>query len=468
MADRTDCPIPKHMIHPMMMNGVASAHLITASRHHLMGLGKNAYKANTTDTCHSHHTWLSKFQIPNGVLPPVYKKQIKTQDRNGANTSIATQSKTAPVANSARSAKHQVNLPDGLIPLPIDYKPLKQDVVCGRGRGFYKCAGNVRFRNFVKQHVESYISQETKAGKMALMEWIVQQAKEQLGCRFIKPMPDGTWCELNGVAAREKVRGALREALSQRNVKKVVATTQKLQNPSLLRLPGASRRKSAAARSSKVAQRRRSSVSSSISSTSSLSSSTFYECPSSQELGLEADETNSVPSLTCSSSSSSLSLLPCTNTRSASFPSPKPTPVECHPSSVDASTISPLELSHSLETMMNDMHIVDGHHAEPPSHSPTFEVFGRRVSGFSEMELSTPPAHYRTSSCTNNEDNSNSTLLESTPTSLVHQQLAGSVIQPNIEDVTEDDEEWLQFADATKIEDMVGVEDELSVVLRHL
>ena len=147
--------------------------------------------------------------------------------------SLSTSSSSVYSSSGRRAdwlAKYQMEVPEGVsnvvseyLPLPPGYQPSKQDVVCGRGRGYYNCAGNVRFRNLVKSHVELYASQTTKLEKTAVLEEIVKQVKQQSGqSRFVKQiMPGGEWCELGDVATREKVGNAMREALSARNARKV-------------------------------------------------------------------------------------------------------------------------------------------------------------------------------------------------------------------------------------------------------
>ena len=135
-------------------------------------------------------------------------------------------------------AKYQVDVPRGVshvvsdyLPLPDGFEPRKHDVVCGRGRGYYNCAGNVRFRTVVKQHVDLYTQQTTKPQKTAVLELIAKQVQQNNGngeSKFVKQLPNGTWCELGDVATREKVGNAMREALSARNTAKV--TTNLLRN----------------------------------------------------------------------------------------------------------------------------------------------------------------------------------------------------------------------------------------------
>jgi len=108
------------------------------------------------------------------------------------------------------------------IRLPDNFRPAPSAVICGRGRGYYSCPGNVTFREIVQRNVPHYLSQKTKSAKTAVLRDIVEQTKYQNGpnstpVKFVKQMGCGEWYELSDLTARDKVGNAMREAISAHN-----------------------------------------------------------------------------------------------------------------------------------------------------------------------------------------------------------------------------------------------------------
>ncbi|KAL7577496.1 hypothetical protein ACA910_004777 [Epithemia clementina (nom. ined.)] len=119
--------------------------------------------------------WLSKYQIFQGVLPLISSQTgdalnlSNNHENNKSITKPATNKKevgSCSVSNSSISStatSYQIPLPEGVHPLPLDFKPSKLDIVVG-AVGITKCAGNVRFRQLVQQHVHRYTRETPKTG----------------------------------------------------------------------------------------------------------------------------------------------------------------------------------------------------------------------------------------------------------------------------------------------------------------
>ncbi|KAL7563888.1 hypothetical protein ACA910_013214 [Epithemia clementina (nom. ined.)] len=70
--------------------------------------------------------------------------------------------------------------------LPSSYQVTNQDVVCGRGRGYFERPGNIRFRDIVKAHVHHYSTARSKMEKTAVLGAIVDYIQMVEGGRFLK------------------------------------------------------------------------------------------------------------------------------------------------------------------------------------------------------------------------------------------------------------------------------------------
>jgi hypothetical protein len=96
--------------------------------------------------------------------------------------------------------------------LGADYQISDNDVVCGRGKGYYNKPGNRRFRQIVQGFVGQYEQARTKLDKTMVLSAIVDRVMEQ--GRFIKRKAGGVWVEIGEDQAREKVGHTIREAMA--------------------------------------------------------------------------------------------------------------------------------------------------------------------------------------------------------------------------------------------------------------
>lgn len=97
--------------------------------------------------------------------------------------------------------------------LPDDFLPSRWDVLCGRGTSYRNHWGNRQLRAVVDQHLEQYISSETKLAKTHIINCITESIRETGNCRFVNYDERlGYWYEIGDQLAREKVGHAMRDA----------------------------------------------------------------------------------------------------------------------------------------------------------------------------------------------------------------------------------------------------------------
>ena len=108
--------------------------------------------------------------------------------------------KTTPSTTTTSSSSN-----DGMKPLPVDFKPGKLDVICGRGKTARDHPGNVSFRISVEQAIDQYADATTKLEKSIIVSNIVQAIRAASpGGGFVKK-ENGRWYEVGDHMAREKV-----------------------------------------------------------------------------------------------------------------------------------------------------------------------------------------------------------------------------------------------------------------------
>jgi hypothetical protein len=116
--------------------------------------------------------------------------------------------------------RYQVQLPAAIAALSepatlLDsFQPSELDVICGRGKGCYDQAGNIRMRDICKANISKYLAAKTKLDKSLVISDIVEQVQNNGTARFVKLDKDLGWVVISDEKAREKVGHALREALT--------------------------------------------------------------------------------------------------------------------------------------------------------------------------------------------------------------------------------------------------------------
>ena len=119
-----------------------------------------------------------------------------------------------------RSSLHIVDASDSTSFLGKSFQPAENDVVLGRGKGFYNRPGNKRFREIVCQHMSEYQAARTKLDKSMILNGIIDRVRQENNGRFVKnDKKKGGWIVIDDGLAREKVGHAMREAIAAKNGK---------------------------------------------------------------------------------------------------------------------------------------------------------------------------------------------------------------------------------------------------------
>jgi hypothetical protein len=100
-------------------------------------------------------------------------------------------------------------------PLPDDFQPGENDVICGRGRNVFNHIGNDSFRTIVAGYLDHYNQASAKLEKSFILSEIVTKVRElSPNGGFVKKDPkSGRWFEVGDFLAREKTSQAFRDAL---------------------------------------------------------------------------------------------------------------------------------------------------------------------------------------------------------------------------------------------------------------
>ena len=97
--------------------------------------------------------------------------------------------------------------------LPEGYKPTNLDIVCGRGKGYLKHEGNIRFSTVIQANLQRYARAPRRFDKSLLVVSIVDYLRAT-GARFIKlDRKTKRWYDIED-QAHEKTGHAIRDQLS--------------------------------------------------------------------------------------------------------------------------------------------------------------------------------------------------------------------------------------------------------------
>ncbi len=135
---------------------------------------------------------------------------------------------------SALSEAHYVPKPQIQNPLnqmgaiegqAICLPPTVVDVVCSRGKRYFRHPGNQRFRQIIQESVQEYIDAETRMDKSIVIDSIIESVRAQDNSRLVRFMKhqsrSNSWTELPLEQIRDKVSHALRDAVNGLDRKKV-------------------------------------------------------------------------------------------------------------------------------------------------------------------------------------------------------------------------------------------------------
>jgi hypothetical protein len=87
-----------------------------------------------------------------------------------------------------------------------------KDILLGRGGFCYRNAGNVAFRDMIKEQVDNYSSHANRSVKGKIIQSLITQAQEQGRLFLVRSLHDDSWREAHPKLVRSKVSHALRDA----------------------------------------------------------------------------------------------------------------------------------------------------------------------------------------------------------------------------------------------------------------
>ena len=144
-------------------------------------------------------------------------ESFSTQTQKSARYGDATRSNTRTpwvTTNASSFPKLPVISRSSMTPLPPNYIPGPNDVICARGKAVKSHSGNQQFREKVQNFIGKYSDAATKFEKSLIVSQVVESVGEASpnGGLFIKYL-SGQWYQVSDNLAREKVGQAFRDAL---------------------------------------------------------------------------------------------------------------------------------------------------------------------------------------------------------------------------------------------------------------
>jgi hypothetical protein len=114
-----------------------------------------------------------------------------------------------------------------LEPLPHDYEPHENAVLCGRGRIFKEASGNLRLQSICNTFLQEYSRDTSKKEKSEIVFNIMEMIRASCAPSegFVRFHED-RWWEVDAAFVRNKVTGVLRDSLSSKYPSKYKSTTQ--------------------------------------------------------------------------------------------------------------------------------------------------------------------------------------------------------------------------------------------------
>ena len=120
-------------------------------------------------------------------------------------------------SNPVRTTTADASQSNNMTPLPANFEPGPDDVICGRGKKCYNHIGNERFRLRVLNYLEEYSVAKSKLEKSGVLSKVVDAVRQQSpDGGFVKQDEKGNWHEVGDFLAREKTSQSFRDALHDR------------------------------------------------------------------------------------------------------------------------------------------------------------------------------------------------------------------------------------------------------------
>lgn len=100
------------------------------------------------------------------------------------------------------STAGRVGTTSNMTPMPENFEPGLDDVICGRGKKCYNHVGNERFRKRVLTFLDEYSRAKSKVDKSGVLSKVVDEVRQcSPNGGFVKQDTDGRWHEVGDFLA---------------------------------------------------------------------------------------------------------------------------------------------------------------------------------------------------------------------------------------------------------------------------
>ena len=124
---------------------------------------------------------------------------------------ITSQSGGFKISGGEKNKNGSSNNKTKMYPLPLDFMPRTNDVICAKGNDAKEHIGNIKFRHMINELSESYGKATSRHQKTAIVNQIMDSIHNNDGAFIRYDGHDGCWYEVSEPLAREKVGQRLRE-----------------------------------------------------------------------------------------------------------------------------------------------------------------------------------------------------------------------------------------------------------------
>lgn len=130
---------------------------------------------------------------------------------SGSSASSVTDSDASGPSNQKRKTKSRPSKVK--TPLPLDFQPSENTVLCGRSRECFESAGNRRFRVLCNSFMQDYLDAPGKVEKSRIVTKIMRTIRQSCPVGAFVSFEGGRWYEVSQRTAREKVGSYFRDSL---------------------------------------------------------------------------------------------------------------------------------------------------------------------------------------------------------------------------------------------------------------
>jgi hypothetical protein len=153
---------------------------------------------------------LTNYGRPSNIMFDQHaSKYIPTLTRcpsySGGSSSSSSVTSSESSAGSSPKRKTKSRPSKVKTPLPLDFQPSENTVLCGRSRECFESAGNRRFRVLCNSYMQEYLDAPGKVEKSRIVTKIMRTIRQLCPVGAFVSFEGGRWYEVSQRTAREKV-----------------------------------------------------------------------------------------------------------------------------------------------------------------------------------------------------------------------------------------------------------------------